>query len=133
MHGSPCILAYLLVLVMHCKCLFLYLFNIFIHINTIMDSSGVSNLYVSDYICDHRDLHVSLTCNKAHPECKQIDVRWLKRIECDVLESDLFGVNIDSEYSILMLKLVHVNMMRHLHIYWINMHHQNVFMVLKNL
>ena len=41
-------------------------------------SSGVSNLYVSDCICDHRALHLSLTCNRVHPECKQIYVRSLK-------------------------------------------------------
>ena len=41
------------------------------------DSSGVSNLYVSDFISDHRALHVSLTCSRAHPERKQIEVRSL--------------------------------------------------------
>ena len=61
------------------------------------DSSGVSNLNVSDFISDHRALHVSLTCSRAHPEHKQIDVRSLKRIQCDVLEADLIGVNIDRE------------------------------------
>ena len=30
-----------------------------------------------------------------HLERKQIDVRSLKRIKCDVLEDDLIGVNID--------------------------------------
>ena len=39
----------------------------------------------------------SLTCNRAHPERKQIEVRSLKRIQCDVLEADLIGVNIDRE------------------------------------
>ena len=57
----------------------------------------MSNLYISDFISDHRALHVSLTCSRAHPERKQIDVRSLKRIQCDVLEADLFGVNIDKE------------------------------------
>ena len=61
------------------------------------DSSGVSNLYVSDFISDHRALHVSLTCSRAHPERKQIEVRSLKRIQCDVLEADLIGVNMDRE------------------------------------
>ena len=42
-------------------------------------------------------LHVSLTCNRVHPERKQIDVRSLKRITCDVLVADLIGVNIDME------------------------------------
>ena len=57
----------------------------------------MSNLYVSDFISDHRALHVSLTCSRAHPERKQIEVRSLKRIQCDVLEADLIGVNIDRE------------------------------------
>ena len=57
----------------------------------------MSNLYVSDFICDHRAVHVSLTCNMVHPEHKQIDVRSLKRIQCDVLRADLIGVNIDRE------------------------------------
>ena len=64
---------------------------------TRQDSSGVSNLYVSDFICDHRALHVSLTCNRVHPERKQIDVRSLKRIRYDALEADLIGVNNDRE------------------------------------
>ena len=42
------------------------------YIITKKDSSGVSNLYVSDFISDHRALHVSLTCSRAHPERKQI-------------------------------------------------------------
>ena len=65
------------------------------YIITRKDSSGVSNLYVSDFISDHRALHVSLTCSRAHPERKQIEVRSLKRIQYDVLEADLIGVNID--------------------------------------
>ena len=35
------------------------------YIITRKDSSGVSNLYVSDFIGDHRALHVSLTCSRA--------------------------------------------------------------------
>ena len=42
------------------------------YIITRKDSSGVSNVYVSDFISDHTALHVSLTCSGAHPECKQI-------------------------------------------------------------
>ena len=38
------------------------------YIITRKDSSGVSNLYVSDFISDHRALHVSFTCSMAHPE-----------------------------------------------------------------
>ena len=67
------------------------------YIITRKDSSGVSNLYVFDFISDHRAIHVSLTCSRAHPERKQIEVRSLKRIQCDVLEADLIGVNIDRE------------------------------------
>ena len=67
------------------------------YIITRKGSSGVSNLYVSDFISDHRALHVSLTCSRAHPERKQIEVKSLKRIQCDVLEADLIGVNIDRE------------------------------------
>ena len=55
------------------------------------------NVYVSDFICDHRALHVSLTCKRTHPKRKQRDVRSLKRIKCDVLEADLIGMNIGRE------------------------------------
>ena len=72
------------------------------YIITRKDSSGVSNLYVSDCICDQRALHLSLTCNRVHPERKQIYVRSLKRITYDALEADLIGVNIDRE-------CIHVN------------------------
>ena len=57
----------------------------------------MSNVYVSDFISDHIALHVSLTCSRAHHERKQIEVRSLKRIQCDVLEADLIGVNFDRE------------------------------------
>ena len=69
------------------------------YIITRKDRSGVSNLYqyVSDFISDHRALHVSLTCSRVHPERKQIEVRSLKRIQYDVLEADLIGMNIDRE------------------------------------
>ena len=40
------------------------------YIITRKDSSGEINLYTSDFICDHRALHVSLTCNRVHPEHK---------------------------------------------------------------
>ena len=61
------------------------------------DGPTPSNLYVSDFISDHRALHVSLTCSRAHPERKQIEVRSLKRIQYDVLEAGLICVNIDRE------------------------------------
>ena len=70
------------------------------YIITRKDSSGVSNLYVSDFINDHRALHVSLTCSRAHPERKHIEFRSLKRIQWDVLEADLIGVNIDRECNL---------------------------------
>ena len=66
------------------------------YIITRKNSSGVSTLYVSNFISDDRALH-ALTCSRAHPERKQIEVRSLKRIQCDILEADLFGVNIDRE------------------------------------
>ena len=66
------------------------------YILTRKDSSGVSNLYVSDFICDHRALHVSLTCNSVYPQVKQIDVRSLKRIQCDVLEAVHFDMYSES-------------------------------------
>ena len=50
-------------------------------------------------MCDHRALYVSLPCNMAHPERKLIDVRSLKRIQCDVLEADLNAMNIDREFT----------------------------------
>ena len=71
--------------------------NLLDYIITRKDSSGMSNLYVYDFISDHIALHVSLTCSRAHPERKQIEVRSLKRIKCDVLEADLIGVNIDRQ------------------------------------
>ena len=40
-------------------------------------------------------LHVSLTYNRAHPERKQIDLILPKRIQCDVIEVDVIGMNID--------------------------------------
>ena len=49
------------------------------------------------FFCEHRALHVSLTCNRVHPERKRKDVRSLKRITYDALEADLIGVNIDRE------------------------------------
>ena len=55
----------------------------------------MSNLYVSDFISDHRALYVSLTCSRAYPERKQVEVRSLNRIQCDVLKADLIGVKID--------------------------------------
>ena len=72
-------------------------------------------MYVSDFICDHRALHVSLTCSTAYPQRKQIEVRSLKRIQCDVLEADLISVNIDREC--IEVNWLFVNMMRHFQLY----------------
>ena len=71
--------------------------HLFDFIITRKESSCVSSVYVSDFIWDHRALHVSLTCNRVHPEREQIDGRSLKRIKCDVLGADLIGVNIHRE------------------------------------
>ena len=67
------------------------------YIITRKDISGASNVYISDFICDHRALYVSLTCNRVHPVRNQLDVSSLKRITYDALEADLIGVNIDRE------------------------------------
>ena len=50
-----------------------------------------------DIIVGAVNIDVNITCSRAHPERKQIEVRSLKRIQCDVLEADLIGVNIDRE------------------------------------
>ena len=84
------------------------------YISTKKYGFGASNSHVSDFICGHRVLHVSLTCNCPHPERKQIYVRSLKRITSDILEVDLFGVNIDRECTD---NIVVVNMMLHFHFY----------------
>ena len=86
----------------------------------------MSNVYVSDFICDHRALHVSLTCNRSNPARKQIDVRSRKHIKGDILEADLIGVNIDRECTDVNLVVRQYD--RHFHLYWINMHPQNVVM-----
>ena len=54
-------------------------------------------MYLILSVITHRSLHVSLTCNRVHPERKQIDVRSLNRITYDLLEADLIGVNIGRE------------------------------------
>ena len=70
--------------------------------------SGVSNLYVSDFSCDHRALHVFLTCNRVLPERKLIAVRSLKRIQYHALEGDLIGVNIDMVCTDVNLIIIYV-------------------------
>ena len=42
-------------------------------------------------------LHASLTCQRTHPERKEIFVRSLKRINDDALKADLTGITIHSE------------------------------------
>ena len=84
-------------MVLHINCLWIFLKHLILYniltsqhitvhghlldyIITRKDSSGVSNVYISEFICDHRALQVSLTCNRVHPERKHINVRSLKRI-----------------------------------------------------
>ena len=48
-----------------------------------------------------------------------------------ILEADLIDVNIDRECTDVNLVVRQYD--ASLHLYWINMHHQNVFMLLKDL
>ena len=57
----------------------------------------LSNIIVSDFISDHRVLHASITCVRAHPLRKQIQVRALRRINDVALNDDLAGIEIDTE------------------------------------
>ena len=52
---------------------------------------------VSDFISDHRVLHVSLTCMRAHPVRKLINFRSLNRINEGSLVLDLDNIDISSE------------------------------------
>ena len=53
------------------------------YIITIESSNFASEFIVSDKISDHMTLHASLTCQRTHPERKEIFVRSLKRINDD--------------------------------------------------
>ena len=50
---------------------------------------------MSDKISDHMALHASLSCQRPHPERKEIFVRALRRINNDSLEANLAGIKID--------------------------------------
>ena len=50
---------------------------------------------VVDKISDHMALHVSLACQRPHPERKKVFSRALRRINNDSLEADLVCLNID--------------------------------------
>ena len=67
------------------------------YIITRESSNFASEFIVSDKISDHVALHASLTCQRTHPERKEIVVRSLKRINDDALMADLTGITIDSE------------------------------------
>ena len=67
------------------------------YIITRESSNFASEFIVSDKISDHMALHASLTCQRTHPERKEIFVRSLKRINDEVLMADLTGITIDSE------------------------------------
>ena len=60
------------------------------------DCTSVSQFIVSDFISDHRALHVSLACMRPHPPRKLIQVRALRRINSDALETDLTDLHMDS-------------------------------------
>ena len=50
---------------------------------------------VSDKISDHMALHASLSCQRPHPERKEVFVRALRHINSDSLEANLAGIKID--------------------------------------
>ena len=52
---------------------------------------------VSDFISDHRVLHVSLKCMSSHPVRKLINFRSLNRINESSLVLDLDNIDISSE------------------------------------
>ena len=64
------------------------------------DSDFASNCSVADTISDHIALHVSLACQRPHPERKEVYVRALSRINNDSLEADLVCLNIDIECDV---------------------------------
>ena len=67
------------------------------YVITRRDSDFASNFSIADKISDHMALHVSLACQRPHPERKEVYVRALRRINNDSLESDLACLNIDIE------------------------------------
>ena len=67
------------------------------YVITRRDSDFASNFSIADKIYDHMALHVSLACQRPHPERKEVYVRALRRINNDSLEADLACLNIDIE------------------------------------
>ena len=67
------------------------------YIITRKDCDYTSNFRVSDFICDHRALHLSLRCTRPHPARKHIQVRALKHIRGDVLDADLASFIVGEE------------------------------------
>ena len=67
------------------------------YVITRRDSDFASNFSIADKISDHMALHVSLACQRPHPERKEVYVRALRRINNDSLEADLVCLNIDIE------------------------------------
>ena len=66
-------------------------------LNTHYIEFRISNFEVSDFISDHRALHLSLRCLRSHPARKRIQVRALRRIRGDVLDADLASFIVDRE------------------------------------
>ena len=67
------------------------------YVITRRDSDFASNFSIADKISDHMALHVSLACQRPHPERKEVYVRALRRVNNDSLEADLACLNIDIE------------------------------------
>ena len=67
------------------------------YVITRKNSTYASNFMVSDFISDHRVLHVSLTCMRAHPVRKLINFRSLNRINEGSLVLDVDNIDISSE------------------------------------
>ena len=51
------------------------------YVITRKDNKFLSKIIVSDFISDHGVLHASLTCQRPHPDRKQIQVRAIRRIK----------------------------------------------------
>ena len=60
-------------------------------------SHFASNFSVADTISDLMALHLSLACQRPHPERNEVYVHALRRINNDSLEADLNCRNIDIE------------------------------------
>ena len=69
--------------------------NLLDYIITRQSNDIASDFRVSDKISDHMALHASLSCQRPHPERKEIFVRALRRINNDSLEVGLAGIKID--------------------------------------